>query len=258
MVKKRKNNTLKILAAGAAIYFLFFRGKSNSSNMNNLDNIQSDYAGAERNNISILNQDMKNAGITNRIARVAILAVVGKESNFIPKFERCYNNTSNSRIRSIFPTRTGALTETQLSALKSNCTNFFNFVYDNRDGNGSGDGYKFRGSGYNQLTFRESYRKIGEKIGVNLEQQPELNNTPEIASKSLIAFMLNRANSSTGKNLLKQYGYNNINEIDNLDFAVRFFANCNAGLGYSFNGSRITEAVNKSKPYIQKVYSLTI
>jgi len=26
MVKKRKNNTLKILAAGAAIYFLFFRG----------------------------------------------------------------------------------------------------------------------------------------------------------------------------------------------------------------------------------------
>jgi predicted chitinase len=258
MVKKGKNNTLKILAAGAAIYFLFFRGKSNSFNMSNLDNIQSNYAGAERNNISILNQDMKNAGITNRIARVGILAVCGKESTFIPKNETCYNNTSNSRIRSIFPTRTGALSDTQLSALKSNCTNFFNFVYDNRDGNGSGDGYKYRGRGYNGLTFRSNYRKIGEKIGVNLEQQPELINQPEIASKSLIAYMLDRANSSTGRNLLQQYGYNNINEITNLDFAVRFFANCNAGLGNSFNGSRVTEAFNKSKPFVPKVYSLTI
>jgi predicted chitinase len=257
MVKK-KNNTLKILAAGAAIYFLFFRGTKNSSNMENLDFGESNYTGTQRNNILILNQDMKNAGITNRIARIAILAVCGKESTYIPKNETCYNNTSNARIRSIFPTRTGSLSDAQLSALKSNCRNFFNFVYDNRDGNGSGDGYLFRGRGYNGLTFRESYRKIGEKIGVNLEQQPELLNQPEIASKGLIAFMLNRANSSTGKNLLKRYGYNTINDINNIDFAVRYFANCNAGLGHSFNGTKVTNAYNLSKPYVSKVYSLTV
>jgi len=256
MVKKR-NNTLKILAAGAAIYFLFFRGKRNSSNMSAYENIQSTYTGAQRNNVIVLNEEMKRAGITNRIARVAILAVVGKESNYIPKFERCYNNTSNSRIREIFPTRLGSIGDIQLNLLKANCRDFFNYVYDNRDGNGLGDGYRYRGSGYNQLTFRESYRKIGEQIGVNLEQRPELNNEPEIAAKSLIRFMLNRANSSAGKNLLKRYGYDNINAINNLDFAVRFFANCNAGLGYSFNGSKIDEAFNKSKPYIEKIYSLT-
>jgi predicted chitinase len=256
MVKK-KNHTFKILAAGAALYFLFFRGKNNSSNMENLDFGESNYTGTQRNNILILNQDLKNAGFTNRLTRVAILAVVGKESNFIPKWEVCYNNTSNSRIRTKF-SRTRSLTDIQLNLLKSNCRDFFNFVYDNKYGNGSGDGYRYRGSGYNQLTFRGSYRSIGNQIGVNLEQQPELNNNANIAGKSLVQFMKNRANSAAGKNLLQRYGFNNFNDINNLDFAVRFFANCNAGLGYGFNSAHVTEAYNRSKPYISKVYSLTV
>jgi predicted chitinase len=256
MVKK-KNHTFKILAAGAALYFLFFRGKNNSSNMENLDFGESNYTGTQRNNILILNQDLKNAGFTNRLTRVAILAVVGKESNFIPKWEVCYNNTSNSRIRTKF-SRTRSLTDIQLNLLKANCRDFFNFVYDNKYGNGSGDGYRYRGSGYNQLTFRGSYRSIGNQIGVNLEQQPDLNNNPNIAGRTLVQFMKNRANSAAGKNLLQRYGFINFNDINNLDFAVRFFANCNAGLGYGFNSAHVTEAYNRSKPYISKVYSLTV
>lgn len=255
MVKKR-NNTFKILAAGAAIYFLFFRGKKNSTNMDNLNFGESSYTGEQRNNILILNQELKNCGFTNRLTRVAILAVVGKESNFIPKFERCYNNTSNARIKEIF-SRTRNLSDIQLNLLKANCRNFFNFVYDNKYGNGTGDGFRYRGSGYNQLTFRGSYRSIGEQIGVNLEQQPELNNTPTVAAKSLCAFMKNRATSAAGRNLLQRYGFNSYNDINNLDFAVRFFANCNAGLGYDFNGAKVDEAYDKSKPYISKVYSLS-
>lgn len=255
MVKKR-NNTFKILAAGAAIYFLFFRGKNNSTNMDNLNFPDSSYTGERRNNILILNQELKNCGFANRLTRVAILAVVGKESNFLPKFETCYNNTSNARIKTKF-SRTRNLSDIQLNLLKANCRSFFNFVYDNKYGNGTGDGYRYRGSGYNQLTFRGSYRSIGEQIGVNLEQQPELNNTPTVAAKSLCAFMKNRATSAAGRNLLQRYGFNSYNDINNLDFAVRFFANCNAGLGYDFNGAKVDEAYEKSKPYISKVYSLS-
>src|SRR5215469_2396136 len=52
-----------------------------------------------------------------------------------------------------------------------------NRVYANRLGNGdeaSGDGWRYRGSGYKQLTGRGNYRSIGSMIGMDLEGQPEL------------------------------------------------------------------------------------
>lgn len=48
-----------------------------------------------------------------------------------------------------------------------------NRVYANRMGNGdeaSGDGYKFRGRGYIQLTGKNNYTKFAEKIGKSLDE----------------------------------------------------------------------------------------
>lgn len=50
-------------------------------------------------------------------------------------------------------------------------------VYANRMGNGdeeSGDGYKFRGRGYLQVTGKDSYRAFGKKIDVDLISNPDL------------------------------------------------------------------------------------
>jgi putative chitinase len=51
-----------------------------------------------------------------------------------------------------------------------------NIVYSNRMGNGdrlSGDGWKFRGRGFIQLTGKINYQSFGSYIGVNLIDNPD-------------------------------------------------------------------------------------
>ena len=51
-----------------------------------------------------------------------------------------------------------------------------------------GDGYKFRGRGYIQLTGRETYREIGKIAGLDLENDPDLASKPENAVRIACAF----------------------------------------------------------------------
>jgi len=67
-------------------------------------------------------------------------------------------------------------------------------LYDNRRdlGNqGKPDGDLFKGRGYIQLTGRDNYRRIGEKIGLGngLVETPDRANEPEIAADILAAFL---------------------------------------------------------------------
>ena len=67
----------------------------------------------------------------------------------------------------------------------------FNSVYANRNGNGdfaSGDGNRYRGRGFIQLTGRANYRQVGEAIGVDLEGNPQLMEDPAVAAKASVAW----------------------------------------------------------------------
>ena len=66
-----------------------------------------------------------------------------------------------------------------------------NRVYANRLGNGdeaSGDGWRYRGSGYKQLTGRANYRMIGAIINMDLENRPELAREPATAAQVAFAY----------------------------------------------------------------------
>ncbi|HEX8557178.1 MAG TPA: hypothetical protein VF668_03695 [Pyrinomonadaceae bacterium] len=66
-----------------------------------------------------------------------------------------------------------------------------NRVYSNRLGNGneaSGDGWRYRGSGYKQLTGRSNYREVGGIVGIDIEANPELAREPEPAARIAFAF----------------------------------------------------------------------
>jgi putative chitinase len=67
-------------------------------------------------------------------------------------------------------------------------------LYDNRKdlGNrGHGDGEKFKGRGFIQLTGRFNYQKYGEAIGLGdkLVDNPDLANDPDISAKLLAIFL---------------------------------------------------------------------
>jgi len=191
------------------------------------------------NNLRVLNERMTERGITNPNARAAILAVVYKESGYLPKVELSYATTSNKRIREIFRSRLAHLNEAQLTELKKNNEKFYEAVYGyttkvGRD-NGNlkpGDGYKYRGRGYNGITFYNNYAKIGKQIGVDLINYPAFANKPEVAADIAIQYFKN-AFGSNKKRVKDLYGADNMNDFKNPNDSLMAYYHANAGFGKS-------------------------
>jgi len=67
-----------------------------------------------------------------------------------------------------------------------------NRAYANRIGNGpeaSGDGWKYRGRGYCQITGRDNYAKFGKLLGIDLVGNPDLALQADVAAKIAVIEM---------------------------------------------------------------------
>ena len=89
-------------------------------------------SGDKGKNIQILIDTMKKHGITNPYTQIAILGVIGKESNYIPKIEKGYENTSPERIRKIFGSRVSDLSDDEINQIKKDDEKFFDLVYGHK------------------------------------------------------------------------------------------------------------------------------
>lgn len=70
-------------------------------------------------------------------------------------------------------------------------------LYDHREdlGNmGPPDGANFCGRGFVQLTGRTNYTRLAQELNVDLVNQPELANQPQLAAKILARFLVDREN----------------------------------------------------------------
>lgn len=60
---------------------------------------------------------------------------------------------------------------------------------------GSPDGERYRGRGFVQLTGRDNYRRLGARLGLDLEANPDQANEPDTAARILAAFLKERETS---------------------------------------------------------------
>jgi putative chitinase len=105
------------------------------------------------------------------------------ESDLEPRVENL--NYSAKRIVEIFKTRLdrnrdGWLDENEKAKIReiaNNPVKLANFVYANRMGNGneaSGEGFKYRGRGYIQLTGKNNYIDLQKATGIPCVENPDL------------------------------------------------------------------------------------
>lgn len=168
-------------------------------------------------NAKLIDDAVKAIGLTNPFLRAGILAVVSKESQFKMGSEISYATTSDARIIQVFGAARFA--GMNISELKKNPEAFFNVVYNRKDlGNTQpGDGWKFRGRGFNQLTGRANYTNVGNAVGVDLANNPDLLDNPEIAAKALAYFFRSSIVSGQQAGLFKnRYGIDRTADIKDI------------------------------------------
>lgn len=142
--------------------------------------------------IEPLIQVMEANGIDTPMRQAAFLAQCGHESSDFTRTKENLNY-STERLLQVFPKY--FKTKEEAARVAQNPEAIANIVYSNRMGNGAsttGDGYKFRGRGYVQLTGRENYTKFSAKMGVDAVVNPDYVATPEGAALSAVWFWNSR------------------------------------------------------------------
>lgn len=126
-----------------------------------------------------------DAGKGNRLSY--FLANLGHESGGCTVTHESLTYSSAARLCAVWPSRFP--TEADAQPYVRNPEGLANKVYGGRMGNSQeGDGYRYRGRGYIQLTGRDAYEAVGKAAGLDLVGNPDLASAPENALRVACGF----------------------------------------------------------------------
>lgn len=225
--------------------------------------------------ISIVDKKLEEYGITNPYMKNAVLGVIMSEGGLSGRSENL-NYTSAGRLAEVWstfsnyknskgqtvraPKGQGSKYANELAKSGKYLNNpeaLGNFIYGNRMGNNnSGDGYKYRGRGLNQLTGKEAYESLGNKLGIDLVNNPELlEKDPELQAEVAIKFLADRLNKTlprlvkTNSKYAKKFPKIDYNNFDNQEDATFLVTSANAGFGTTLKPETLNKRLAESKKF---------
>lgn len=184
-------------------------------------------------NIRTIIESAKKIGITNKFAISAMLAICKKESGLIPRSESSYAKTPVSTIKRIFSAFSKS-SDAAIDRIKSNPEEFFDLIYGNKYGNGPKEGFKYRGRGLNQITFKGNYKTYFELTKHDIINNPDLLNDIDVASDCL-SYYFKRNFQKAPPSIKDRYNFSDINSFTKLEDATGAFYHANAGWAKSYS-----------------------
>jgi len=133
--------------------------------------------------IDPLNAAMEQFEINTPTRMAAFLAQLAHESMETTHLTEGLSYSRAERLCAVWPKRFPA--PASAAPYVKNPEKLANFVYASRGGNGdeaSGDGWRYRGRGLFQLTFKDNCRLAGDALNLPLVDEPDRVTTPEVAA----------------------------------------------------------------------------
>jgi len=204
-------------------------------------------------------------GLTDRFLIIALKSNILKETLGVPKNENLeYGNTKISRLKKYFGKRVASL----VAGLADDTTlkkagkwpgevGFGDYIYGNLSGEKginfentkAGDGYRYRGRGYIQITGKNQYEEYGNLLNQDFINNPDSLNTPQNAAETTVLYIRNRIPELTTY-YGKYFGYtiSKTNPVFKSQAdANLFITNCVAG-----SGNKFTRPIkNTESPFVE-------
>ncbi len=138
----------------------------------------------------------REAGITSREELANFMAQISAESRNLTRLEEGFAYTRGvNQIPPRWARRNGleALEDARQEALRGNAEPLAELMYGGRMGNNDpGDGYRYRGRGYIQLTGRDNYTAASRALDLDLVGSPDLAAQPENAARVAVWYWQER------------------------------------------------------------------
>ncbi len=204
----------------------------------------------QQNNSKLLIDSLNKFGVTNTNLQAGILATIYKESNFIPQSENL--NYTYEDIKRVWPKTPDNIAKD----LAHNPQKLADYMYGSKGGNGENEGYKYRGRGFNQITFKGNYDKFGKAIGQDLVSNPDLLNDPKIAADAAAAFFSQELKNGQNAGSFKKFGVDNVSSIADTLTATKVAVQINAGRGTSFDNAVVQEGFKKASSQVDSLLEM--